>query len=422
MHSAGQDPARIIQCRVTNVNLVNWTVDVISQFDRHYYRDIQLSASYLHYNRGEGVYVVPDVGAVCLVTLPSDSSPPFVSGFLAPMESVGDTGKPDSAASFDTIATTLFGDQEVIESNVTTSDAPAGTRSRGGDVPFKEVDARFDAGRAPAKTGDIYMRGRDGNFVTLHRGGVLQIGATELSQRIFLPLANKVLDISGNYEHMNTGGGVQWGLQEGPSVANPATQRMDTYRVYANDQYCDIRVARGKVLHPVGEPDHADSTQDQAIDKSNPIVYEVVLAQNGFKAGSGDPANDAVRNQTKLRFFFDRSGSVFLRAEGTAFFAFKKSVKVKAQKIDVEIDTTLNVSAPSGVVVTGGPSVDIKADVVRLQQGQLPIARIGDQVILPLGTTFSFTGTVSGAPATGVLTTTTPIIGSIISGNNNLLG
>ncbi len=423
-HMAGMDSAVTMQGRVVNVNTVNWTVDVVSQYDRHYYRDIQVSALYLHYNQGEGVYILPDVGAVCMITIPSDTSPPFVSGFVAPMEVVGGTEKPLENPD-DAIVTTIFGTQEPNQAELTGSDAPDGTTSHGGKVPYPQVTARFDAGRPPGKPGDLWLRGRDGNFVVLHRGGVLQVGATEIAQRMYIPLANKILDISGFYEHMNVGGGVQWGLQEGPSVENPPAQHMQTYRVFANDQFCDIRIATGKVFSPVGEPDGDAGFSDEInalhLGTDELIVCEVTVAKGGFKAGSGDVASGATHNQTKLRFFYDRGGNIFLRAEGSAFFGFKKDLKVRVVGNAALKCKQFTLDTDEGFQVLGGPLVEIKGDVVRLQAGTQPIARQGDSVaiVLPVA---QVSGTVSGNPFTGTITLVTPLYGSIISGNPNLLG
>lgn len=418
MHKAGHDPARVIACRVVGVNLVNYTVDVVAQFDRVYCKDIQVGSPYLHYNQGEGIFVIPDIGAVCMVTMPSDTSPPFVSSFLAPMEVKGDTSKPLENPD-DAIVTTIFGDQTADTTAVTPEGAEP---SRGGPVPYPEQDASFAAGRPMGKPGDIVMRGRDGNFVILHRGGVLQVGATELAQRICIPLANKILDISGTYEHMNTGGAVQWGLQEGPSVDNPPTQCMSTYRVYANDKYCDIRVARGKVYAPVGEPDGAAGARDDLetyqVGTKEEIVYEIDLAVGGFKAGSGDVADAGVRNRTKFRFFFDRGGNILLRSEGAAVFHVKREIKVKAKRLDLETEEGINLVAKKGLRLEGGPLTEVVGDVVRVGAGSSPVARLGDQVTIPLG--LPITGVLNGSPFTG--TVSALVTGAITSGNPNFLG
>jgi len=424
-HKQGTDPAQVIRGRVINVNMVNWTVDVISQFDRKYFNDIQVGAAYLHYNSGEGIYAVPDLGAVVMITIPSDSSPPYVQSFVMPMEVANAKGKfndPDQ-----TVVTDQNGTQTANTSDVDDSDAPDGTRSRGGAVPHPEVDARFDGGRPPAKPGDIVLRGRDGNYVVLHRGGVLEIGATELAKRIFIPIGNKLMDISGQYEHTSTGGSIWWGLQEGPSVNNPPTQLMETYRLYANDKYADLRIARGKVFKPVPEPAGNTATSEMGFDPI--IVYEVALAKQGFKTQTGELVNGGTVNEIKLKFFFDIKGNVFLRSEASAYFAFKKAVRVEiGDALDVTC-TTLSIRASSGAVLDGGPSTEIKGEVVRIQAGELPIARQGDGIQGGITIPALMTGTIQVAPLgpnpipfTAQVTIPTGIVGSITSGNPNLLG
>lgn len=422
MHGAGQDAALVVQGRVTNVNMVNWTVDCVSQFDMHFYGDIQVSALYLHYNNGEGVCVMPEVGAVVMITIPSDTTPPYVSGFIAPMV-VNGGAQLDTQTPAQAVQTSIFGTQSADPNAADDADAPQGTRSRGaGAVPFPQVDARFDAGRPPANPGDIMLRTRDGNFVTLHRGGVVSIGATELSQRIYIPIGNKILDISGDYEHQNVGGSIKWGIQEGPSITNPAAQHMETFRVFANDQFADIRVAKGKVLNPVGEPDgdagENDDLQNLGIGTKDIICYEVTVAQGGFKAVTGDLSDPAIRNSQVLRFFFDLGGNVFLRASGSALFRFNTSLKVSVAKdIDIECDT-LSINAKNGTHIGGGPLVEIAGDFIKLGGGGLPVARMGDGVSVPLaGVTVS--GTLNGAPFTGVLQSVGTLNGTIISGNPN---
>ena len=222
----GHEPAKIVQGRVMNVNLVKWTIDVAAQFDRKKYFNIQVSSPYLHHSNGEGIYVVPEIGCTAMVCIPSDSAPPFVLCFVMAHQAIDDSS----------------------------TDAPSGTSSHGTPTP-NATDSSFAGGRPVAKLGDIWLRTRDDNFVILHRGGVLQLGATELAQRIYIPLNNQVMDVSENYSHHNAGGAITWGLQDGPSLSQFPCQYQHTMRVFANDQYADIRVSMGNVYTPMGDPD-----------------------------------------------------------------------------------------------------------------------------------------------------------------------
>jgi hypothetical protein len=402
---AGAVPAQIVQGRIVNINLVNWTVDVVAQFDRKRYFEVQVASPYLHHNRGEGLSIFPEVNSVCMVCVPSDSSPPYVLAFIMPHETVTDASS---------------------------DDAPAGTRSHGAKSEFA-TDASFACGRPKAKPGDIFLRTRDNNFLILHRGGVLQIGATELAQRIYIPLGNLVTDISENYAHHNAGGSIVWGLQDGPSQTNFPAQYLHTFRVFANDKAADVRLAVGKVYSPVPDPDGGTALAAAGVGQSadSPIICELVVAPKGFNVESGDVVDASVPKQTVLRFVFDRTGNTFLRCEGNLSFLIRKKLTITVND-DVTFSTTthMSLSAKKGIDIDGGAYSHVKGDIVRLGRGTIAVACRGDlvrttvtavpfQIIcapIPAGST-AVVGTITfGAPGAPV-----PIVGSIVSGNDKVL-
>lgn len=398
-HTQGHDAAKVVQGRIVNVNTTKWTVDVVGQFDRTRYFGIQVGAPYAHYVNGEGFYAMPEVGAACMVCLPSDSSPPFVLSYVMPHAVVDDAS----------------------------DDAPVGTKSRT-SARESASDVSFAGNRPAMGPGDIGWRGRDGNFVILHRGGVLQLGATELSQRIFLPLRNLMVDVSENYEHHNTGGSITWGLQDVTGAARAPSQQMQTFRVFADDRYADLRVARGRIYHPLGEPDGGVAQASAGIQggDDNPIVYEVALSPTGFVAESGDAAAASTVPNCVLRYVFDRQGNTFFRSEGnvTVKIAKKLSVQV-AQGVDLQLAEGATLTAAKGLDLNGGTYAHIKGDIVRMGQGVIPVARLGDIVSTivagsPVLIQFASTPT-PGVPMPALLTTTAPLIGSVSSANQQVL-
>jgi len=384
-HGPGADAAQVIEARVIDINVRNWTVDARATYDRKFYFEVQVASPYLHYNNGEGISVMPEVGAKCMICIPSDSSPPFVLAFVMPFETRTDAGADELSSDSPTAVTT---------------------------------GASFAGGRPVPKPGDISLKTRSDNFVILHREGVLQIGATPICQRIYIPLRNLITDVSGSYLHHNTGGVVSWGIQEGASIENPPSQYMHTFRVFANDEFADIRVACGKVFTPVPEPDGSVKGESESLgqlkigtETEDPIIYEVSVARKGFDATTGALAKSSVRNDTVLRFFFDRAGGTFLRAAGNTLLSFRKKLRIKVkEELEILGDSTVTIESGGEAVIRGETGVTIASPVVRLGKGQTPASGVGDivQVILPF---------------TPMVASPTPLVvsGTVLTGNAGVL-
>lgn len=355
------DAATIIkEGRIVNVNLPNWTVDCITIFDQQRFFDIQVAGPYMHANTGEGMYAVPDVGAKCIICIPSDGPPPFVLAFIMPPESVP------------------FTETEL--------EYPEEARAL-------QKGNTYAGGRKRPKMGDIVMRGRDGNFCILHRGGVLQFGSTELAQRICIPLGNLITDISGGYNHFNTGGAVNWGVVPGSPDENQETEYKHTFRVFANDQYADIRASFGKIHQPTPEPvgDGGESSniQQLGIFQDDPVVFEFVLAPGGFETDNCTPVS-SIRDLTKFKIQFDRGGAGMIRAEGAVTVRVKKELRITSDKIlrligkeGVEIRSGENSAA---LRMTGEDAVELTTGggVLSLNGGTKPVATVGSFVNVPI--------------------------------------
>jgi hypothetical protein len=401
----GHVPARVLEARVLDTSSQTRTVTVITSFDKHRFMDIQAASPYLHYAEGEGFDAIPEVGARCLVCIPSDSSPPIVLAFVAPPEQL------DTAA----------------------EDAPEGTVGR--STPGYSTTSSYGGGRPPGKPGDIRIRGRNGNFLVLHRGGSLQIGASPMAQTVYVPLRNLMALITGEFELLNPGGAIHWGIQPTGDKSTQPVSHTATYRVYANDKAADIRVSTGKVYDPVEEP-FGDAGEENAriaygigpgvgdTEKDNSfLVYEVVLAPGGF-LDNGETTGD-IRSQVKLKFFIDRRGGVFFKAEQNAVFAFRKKLLIKAQELlRLQSEQLMEFVAKTGMNIDAGEFFSLKAKVLRLGEGMAPAAAVGDfvQVILPTATITGLMGVPPAAtPFTAVITVPTPMTGSIISGRSTVL-
>ena len=358
----GHVPAIFLMGKVVNVNMTNWTVDVCADYDSKRYFDIQVSSPYLHHSNGEGIYVVPEVGAKCMVCIPSDSSPPYVSSFVAVSEAV------------DTV----------------TAETPKGVAPSSNGSGERVMS--FSGGRPRANPGDIWMRTRDDNFVVLHRGGVLQIGATELAQRIYIPLRNYIMDVSQNYIHHNAGGSESWGLRESTGVDHFETEHWQTFRVYADNKFADIRIKTGKVsgFQQESPAEYKPQLEQLGIKEEDPseyIVTEVIIAPDGFNPETGAAAESAaLAGQTKMRFFFNRGGGMFMKCEGGILLATKKRFKIIADGgFEFQTDKDFTIIAGEGMTLGGGAFTHIKGDLVKLSSGATPVAIAGSLVTTLVG-------------------------------------
>jgi hypothetical protein len=389
----GAVAAYVHEARIFNVNMTNWTVDVATIFDQKVMLDLQVASPYMNANQGEGLYVVPEVGAKCLICIPSDGPPPFVLAFIMPMVTIPDTSS---------------------------EEAPAGTSPDAAGNTESTSDYTYAGGRTRGKPGDIVARTRDGNFMILHRGGVAQFGATPLAQRICIPLQNLVTDISQKYNHFNSGGSINWGVQDRGND-DPDTEWRHTVRVFANDEYADMRFAMGRVRSPVPEPTGdagEDSNNNQLeIGTDEDTVFEMVLARNGFETDAGEFKADA--EDVKLRIFVDRAGNMMGRWEGSVNLRVKKKLRLTVDdNIEIFCKKNVSVEAEGSVKLIGksGAELGTAGGGLVLNGGGKPVASVGSTVRVAITIPIAITtpqgpGTIlSGQFLEGVISTGNPTI------------
>ena len=157
--STGSQAATIHRAHIINVNSRDYTVD--TQLESHPFSmtfDVPFMSPYLHQEQGEGINFMPEVGSICWVCSPSEiGKNSFVLGWIPVQES-----------------------------------------------------GSFRAGRELLNPGDLHFSTRDGNFIYIRRGGIIQIGATPACQRIYIPIRNIIRDFAENYELSTPAGDLKW--------------------------------------------------------------------------------------------------------------------------------------------------------------------------------------------------------------------
>ena len=156
--AAELSPAFIERMRVVNVNIRDFTCDTTSEFTFKNKFDIPYQSPYCNQVQGEGFNVMPEVGAICWVCSPSE---PGRESFIMGWTMVDEEGS-------------------------------------------------YRGGRELLNPGDMHLSTRDKNFIYLRRGGIVQIGATPVCQRVYLPIRNIIQDYAENYELHTPAGDLTW--------------------------------------------------------------------------------------------------------------------------------------------------------------------------------------------------------------------
>jgi hypothetical protein len=157
--SATSGPAKVHRAQVVSVNTRDFTVDTRMEaypYSANY--DIPYMVPYVNQAQGEGINFSPEVGSTCWLCQPSESGKDaFVLGWTIVNE-----------------------------------------------------EGSYRGGRQLLNPGDLHFSTRDGNFLYLRRGGIVQIGASPVCQRLFIPIKNIIRDFAENYELSTPAGDLTW--------------------------------------------------------------------------------------------------------------------------------------------------------------------------------------------------------------------
>ncbi len=246
-------PFRLEEGTIVGVNRKNWTVDVDTRHSSKPVRDIQCMVPYHHWFNGEGFHYLPEVGAVCMLAWPNDHTPPLVMGYK---------GMPAAV----------------------TEDSTSGEPSQGGG-PASPNSVSFQSRRPDLNPGDIAFTGRDENFVIARRGGILQLGATALCQRIYIPVMNYIKDFAENYQMQTPGGEMKWAVQR--QELDPSGKAAVTWHLLLNEYAQDskasvvVRHFNGTTTKSAWEVQVAPQGIDTRTGEIVGSTYRLVVAMNG---------------------------------------------------------------------------------------------------------------------------------------------
>lgn len=291
---------------ITDVNRLTWTVSAETKHTNRKVPDIQVLAPYHHYEAGEGFHHLPEVGASCILCWPGDNTAPFIMGYLG-------------AASVEATP-----DGDPIRST------PDGAGSA--------TDVSFRSKRPNLNPGDMAITTRDENFIYLRRGGIVQIGATPIAQRIYLPILNYIKDFCENYEMQTFGGDVAWtvGRQEDDPSGDAPASYVFHLNEFAQDEKATVRIRHMPLTGPGGGTKSA---------------WEIHVAPQNIDRETGEVSNPVY--------------TLMITLEGD-----KTELIGASRSITVEGDDSLEVRGNRSVTVSGDDTLDAQGKIEHIAGGE----------------------------------------------------
>jgi hypothetical protein len=289
----GLNRVRVEEGRIVNVDPRRFTCDIRTTVSQRTFLDVTWASPYFHFSRGEGFNAMPEVGAKVKVCRPSDADP-FILCFVTPFERI--PAETDNA-------------QEAGEGN---------------------TEVTYQAGRPFMQQGDIQLRGRDGNEVYLHRGGVLELGATAACRRFYIPLLNFMRDVCENYQLWTQGGHLSWLVARADEDAGGESHATLAIvgKEAAEHEQATVAVRVGR------------------LDEDN--RFEVTIAPQAVNAVTGELEGEAV-----YHLIIDQEGTV------TAEVAKDINMTVGGN-VAVEVEGTTELTSQGDVTLTGQGNLSVE--------------------------------------------------------------
>lgn len=336
-------PARIELATVVAVNALQYTVDLLTEFTHRQLVDVPVASMYAHKAHAGGMFVMPEVGSQCYAFSCGDGTS-FVLGFV-----VGPGTDP----------------------------SPNADQATGPGVSFAGK-------RAPLEPGDTFLGTRDRNHVILRRGGLLEIGATPLAQRVYIPIQNTIRDYFERYEAVSPLGEISWGhptiaLDAPASDATGDTPVLVTYSVKYRAQE---DITEGKYTVEVRLGDLSSATLDPELDGEHMFANSALLDET--KTTPEDAAGTVsitvyshMSKKVTYAFQLSREGDCVMKVGGYLHVESDKDAYLRVRK-------TLTVAfgaAADFLKLTEGGDVKVSAQEVAIHAAtgarlRSPLARV----------------------------------------------
>jgi hypothetical protein len=267
---------------VIEVDINNFTVTVAVEFVNKVLTGVAYASPYHHFNNGEGMYAMPEVGSLCWICEPSDGARPFIIGW-----------------------------------------APAYSNSG------------YRSNRKSLNPGDIYLGTRDENFLILRRGGVVQIGGGPLSQRLFLPVQNTIRDICENYSLESLAGSLEWIVDRQETTTDG--KRPSRLKIKVRDKTSD----KGYIAALQIGSHEDDSAFSLVVNSSGEEGASTAVSLKLNKDGSIEwKATSGLTLSLDGDLDIEAVGQVSIKAGGSMSLESSADLNVKGAQVEISFDST----------------------------------------------------------------------------------
>ena len=309
IHTGMSLDTKVVEARINNVNTSDYTVDVTTVRTMQIITDLPISVPYTHYLGGEGMYGMPDVGALVWICFPSDGDFPFVLGFSAP----SDTGT-----------------------------------------------GSFKANRKKLEMGDQVIMGRPGNMVYVQKNGIVEIASTPLARRLYIPVDNLIRDIAQNYKMNVVGGNWQWLTakdSDDPSGKVPIKFLLGV-KEFADDKRALVTL---EMAHGV-TPDDSELLSDTGEIKSDVDLTAPAVRFSVYEQG------EHIKKVAVVEF--EKNGAVKYTTEGDYIINSQGDIKLTSLTGKMELNATTEMVIKGLVSMSmTSPQIALNSPVITLGYG-----------------------------------------------------
>ncbi len=395
--------AKIVLCTVIGVDYVNYTVDLSTEnSSRDAIPDVPYASSFLSRD-GYGLSFNPHVGDQCYLLEARDGTRCVLAFVTAPST--------------------------------------------------KDGKSTYSGKRKPGNSGDFVINTVDGNFLRILRGGLVELGASSMCKRTYVPILNLVRDTFVAYHAMSPLGEILWehtSTEENPESGSVVASYRLKRRI--GDTVSDgalyrVEVSAGDLTAPglaaLGRQQHAFAVESGISGaKEHSGVFSITVASSdgvrsafsfqvaddgAFSFTSTDVAYIDVRKlHVKTGEGFevvfpngsisgDEDGAVsILVGNGSAAMQLSATgeLAVQATSLTINVSGMLLTIGPSGVVLTAPPGTPLDLGMLGLgiQDGGTAILNIngllekvlnhGHKIIVPPAAALTVAVPVDALPST----------------------